>query len=153
MTDTPHALADTIALPPPDALFTPAQDRFTAPFWEAAAMGRLCLPRCAACGTWAMPPLPFCPACRAQGHDWVQIDPPCGVLHSHTIVTRAIMPEMQGHLPFVPATVEFPQAGGLRLVAARVGMRLDDIRIGMALRARFDRRADGVAVPRFTRAE
>lgn len=137
-----------IALPPPDALFTPAQDRFTAPFWDAAAQGRLCLPRCAHCGTWAMPPLPFCPVCRHQGHTWPEVAP-TGILHSFTIVRRAILPEMTGHLPFVPATVEIPQAGGIKLVAALVGMPLADIRIGMALRARFDMRADGVAVPRF----
>jgi uncharacterized OB-fold protein len=141
-------MTDTIALPPPDALFTPAQDRFTAPFWDAAAQGRLCLPRCAGCGAWAMPPLPFCPECHHQGHDWVQVAPR-GTLHSFTIVRRAILPDMAGHLPFVPATVEIPQAGGIKLVAALVGMPVADIRIGMPLRARFDRRADGVAVPRF----
>ena len=148
MSDAPPDWVDRIALAPPDALFTLATDRFTAPFWQAAAQGRLCLPRCASCGQWAMPPLPFCPACHAQGHDWPQVDPH-GVLHSYTIVTRAILPEMAGHLPYVPATVEFPQAGGVRLVAAVVGLRLGDLRIDMALRARFDTRSDGVTVPRF----
>lgn len=148
MTDLPPDWAGRIALAPPDALFTLATDRFTAPFWQAAAQGRLCLPRCAACGEWAMPPLPFCPACHAQGHDWPEVDPQ-GVLHSYTIVTRAILPEMAGHLPFVPATVAFPQAGGVRLVAAVVGLRLGDLRIDMPLRARFDTRPDGVTVPRF----
>lgn len=152
MTSTlPPEWRDALALPPPDALFTPSEDRFTAPFWAAAAEGRLCLPRCAACGAWAMPPLPFCAACHAQGHDWPEIRPE-GVLHSFTVVTRAILPELQGHLPYVPATVALPQAGGLRLVAAVVGVRVGDIRIGMPLRARFDRRADGVTVPRFVPA-
>jgi len=140
--------ADRIALPPPEALFTLSTDRFTAPFWDAAAQGRLCLPRCAACGGWAMPPLPFCPQCHAQGHDWPEVNPR-GVLHSYTVVTRAILPEMVGHLPYVPATVEFPHAGGVRLVAAVVGLRVGDLRIGMLLHTRFDTRPDGVAVPRF----
>lgn len=148
MSTLPPDWADRIALPPPDALFTLVTDRFTAPFWDATAQGRLCLPRCVACAAWAMPPLAFCPECHAQGHDWPEVDPH-GVLHSYTIVTRAILPEMAGHLPYVPATVEFPQAGGVRLVAAVVGLRVGDLRIGMPLRTRFDTRPDGVSVPRF----
>ncbi len=148
----PPEWRDAIARPPPDALFTPTEDRFTAPFWAAAAQGRLSLPRCASCGVWAMPPLPFCAACHAQGHDWPEIAPE-GVLHSFTVVTRAILPEIADHLPYVPATVTFAQAGGLRLVAAVVDVPVGRIRIGMPLRARFDARADGVTVVRFVPAK
>ena len=43
-----------------------------APFWEAAAEGRLVLPRCRACGTYVWYPRTFCPDCRTFGVDWVR---------------------------------------------------------------------------------
>ena len=41
------------------------------PFWDAAAEGRLVLPRCRACGTYVWYPRTFCPDCRTFGVDWV----------------------------------------------------------------------------------
>lgn len=140
--------ADRIAQPPPEALFTLATDRFTAPYWAAAAEGRLTVPRCRACGTWRMPPGPFCPACRSQDVDWPAVEP-WGEVHSFTVVTRAVLPGMEASLPYVPATVTLPQAGGVRLIAPLVGMPVGTIAIGMRAAARFHRRADGVAIPCF----
>ncbi|MFN3642585.1 MAG: Zn-ribbon domain-containing OB-fold protein [Gemmobacter sp.] len=140
--------ADRIALPPPEALFTLATDRFTAPYWDAAAKGRLTVPRCADCGTWRMPPGPFCPACRSQALDWPDLDPR-GAVHSFTVVTRALLPGMEASLPYVPATVTLPQAGGVRLIAPLVDVPLRAIAIGQRARVRFHRRGDGVAIPCF----
>lgn len=140
--------ADRIAQPPPEALFTPAADRFTAPYWEAAAQRRLSVPRCADCGTWRMPPGPFCPHCRSQAMDWPTLDP-WGEVHSYTIITRALLPGMEDSLPYVPATVTLPQAGGIRLIAPLVDVPIRSIAIGRRATLRFHHRADGAAIPCF----
>lgn len=140
--------ADCIARPPPEALFILATDRFTAPFWQAAAQGRLSVPRCADCGTWRMPPGPFCPSCHAQEMDWPTLEP-WGEVHSYTVITRALLPGMEASLPYVPATVILPQAGGIRLIAPLVDVAVGAIRIGRRAALRFHHRADGAAIPCF----
>jgi uncharacterized protein len=140
--------ADRIAQPPPEALFTLATDRFTAPYWQAAAQGRLTVARCASCKAWRMPPQPFCASCRSQELEWPTLEP-WGEIHSFTVVTRALLPGMEASLPYVPATVTLPQAGGVRLIAPLIGVAPATIAIGQRATATFHRRADGVAIPCF----
>jgi uncharacterized OB-fold protein len=135
-----------IALAPPEALFTPVADRWTAPFWEAARAHRLTACRCAACGAFRMPPTPFCPDCRSQAVDWPDL-PGTGTLFSFTVVRRAISPEMEGHLPYVPALVDLDGAPGARLMTTVVGCALADLRIGARLRIGWRDRSDGWSVP------
>lgn len=137
-----------IAVAPAEGLFTLTTDRWTRPFWDAAADGWLTACRCAGCGAFRMPPTPFCPECRSQAVDWPRL-PGTGTVFSYTVVRRAIAPGMEGALPYVPALIDLDEAPGARLIAAIVGCELADLRIGARVRVDFDRRADGVAVPRF----
>lgn len=142
---------DLIALAPPEALFTPTEDRWTSPFWAAAREGRLTACRCAACGAFRMPPTPFCPECRSQDVDWPALSG-MGTLFSFTIVRRAISPEMEGHLPYVPALIDLEGAPGARLMANVVDCLLSQLAIGARVKVRFRMRHDGVAIPEFTLA-
>lgn len=138
----------SMAKRPPEALFTLDTDQWTAPFWTAAAERRLTAPRCAACGTFRMPPTPFCPACRSQSLDWPTLSGK-GVLYSYTVVTRAIVPEMEEAIPYVPALVTLPDAGGVRLITNVVETCIDDLRIDAELRVTFHERQDGTVLPFF----
>jgi hypothetical protein len=132
---------------PPEALFSLVTDAWTAPFWEAARQRRLTIPRCAACGTWRMPPTPFCPACQTKGIDWQEVAPE-GRLYSWTVVTRA--PGMALPAPYIPAVVALPQAGGVRLVAAVIGARAAELWVDQPVDLVWETRSDDVVVPRFT---
>ena len=44
----------------PAMMKDPFADALTQPFWDAAAEGRLVAPRCTVCGTFVLPPQPFC---------------------------------------------------------------------------------------------
>lgn len=104
---------------------------WTEPFWQAAAEERLVLPRCGACGTHRWPPGPFCPNCRSQVVDWVSAGR--AELYSYTIVRqRGASPEEPGPI-VAPGLVEFPEAGGVRIMAAIVGSPVDAIGIGALL--------------------
>ena len=106
-------------------------DQWTQPFWDAAARHELVIPRCAACKTWHWPPAPFCPKCRSQEQEWLPAGP--ARLYSFSIVHRpGPTPEEPSQL-IVPGLVEFPEAGGMRFVAAIVESEVDDITIGAAL--------------------
>jgi uncharacterized OB-fold protein len=138
----------TLAKRPPDSLFQLVTDRWTQPFWDAAREGRLAAPRCASCGSFRMPPTPFCPHCRSQEIDWVTLSGK-GVLYSYTTVARAIVPEAADHVPYVAAVIELPDAGGVRLVSNMVECEIEQLAIGMPVTVLFDGLPDGVAVPRF----
>lgn len=141
-----------IARRPLESLFELATDRWTEPFWQAARERRLTVARCASCGRFRMPPTPFCPHCLSQELEWPTL---CGrgTIYSFTIVARAIFPEMEACIPYVPALVELPDADGVRLITNIVDVPVDHIAIGAEVEAVWDERRDGVVIPRFTLAE
>jgi uncharacterized OB-fold protein len=138
-----------IAVAPPAALFDLAVDRWTAPFWEAAREHRLVAARCADCGAFRMPATPFCPGCLSQAIDWTELSG-LGTVFSYTVVRRAITPEMEGALPYVPALIDLDGAPGARLIAAVVGVPVEAVTVGARVRVSWEDRPDGVSVPRFT---
>ena len=114
------------------------KDQWTQPFWDATARGELTLPHCASCGAHRWPPGPFCPQCRSQEVAWAPAGP--GFLYSYTVVRQ---PTADGGTRIVaPSLVEFPEAGGVRIVAALVDTPLDAIRIGSELTLGWQRHGE-----------
>ena len=104
-------------------------DAWTEPFWTAAAEGELRLVRCGDCRRYRWPPGPFCPHCQSQRTEWTPAGP--ARIYSFTIVREAAgdgAPQVHA-----PALVEFPDAHGVRLMAAIVDAPVQAIRIGAAL--------------------
>lgn len=125
----------------------PAITHLTRPFWDAAAEGRLLLPRCNACGQHFFRPEVACTHCFATDWQWVPASGR-GTLYSHSIVHRAPAPGFA--VPFVLAVVELEE--GPVIFSNLVGCTAEDVRIGMALRVRFERVAATVWLPRFEAA-
>lgn len=134
---------------PPPGLFDMVTNAWTQPYWDAARQHRLVAPRCQACGSFRMPPTPFCPACRSQAIDWVTLSGK-GRIYSYTVVSRAIFPGMEASLPYVPAVIALADAGGIRLISNVVDAPLAAIAIDAAVSVLFDDLEGGVSVPRFT---
>lgn len=132
----------------PAALVDLHPDPHTEPFWAAAREHRLVAPRCQACGRFRMPPTPFCPGCRRQGVDWVEL---CGrgTVYSFTVSHQAFVPQLKDHVPFVVAVVEPEDAPGIRLVTNLVGTETDDVRIGMPVEVVWDDVHEHATIPRF----
>ena len=118
-------------------------DAWTEPFWAAAEKGELTLPRCTDCARFRWPPGPFCPHCHSQRVEWRASGP--ARVYSFTVVRN------QDAKLHVPALVEFPEADGVRILAAIVDKAIEDIRIGAALRVHWSRAAN-VSVPIFSLA-
>ena len=137
--------------PPPD-LFKLSTNAWTQPFWDATARHELVAAQCTDCGTFRMPPTPFCPCCQSQRITWARLSG-SGEIYSYTIVERAILPGMEDHLPYVPTVITLDGAGGVRLISNVVDVAVADIRVGMAVRVVWDDLpGQGVAVPRFVPA-
>jgi uncharacterized OB-fold protein len=141
-----------IAKRPPMQFFRLVTDQWTKPFWDAAADARLVAPRCADCGTFRMPPTPFCPTCQSQRLDWVELSGD-GTVYSYSIVTRALIPGTEDALPYITAVIALAGAGGARLISNIVDVPIDGVRIGDAVRVVWDDEASGIAVPRFVLLE
>ena len=114
----------TISTSPAIAELEIPMDAWTRPFWEAARERRLVMPRCGQCATWRWPPGPFCPCCQSQSVEWIEAGE--GRIYSFTIVR-------DGEDVHIPALVEFPRAGGVRLLAAIVGAKPASVAIGAAV--------------------
>lgn len=137
--------------PPPD-LFKLSTNAWTQPFWDATARHELVAAQCTDCGTFRMPPTPFCPCCQSQRITWARLSG-SGEIYSYTIVERAILPGMEDHLPYVPTVITLDGAGGVRLISNVVEVEVADIRVGMAVQVVWDDLpGQGVAVPRFVPA-
>jgi uncharacterized OB-fold protein len=138
----------TASKAPPAAHYEPTPDRWSQPFWDAAAEGRLTCPRCAMCATFRFPPGPFCWRCQSQDVEWVELSG-LATVYSFIVVRRALDPSLVDAVPFVIALVEFDGAPGARMMSNVVDCEIEEIAIGMTVRARFEQLRPGFSFPRF----
>jgi uncharacterized OB-fold protein len=138
-----------LKVPPPE-LADIKPDRWTAPFWKAAAEHRLVCARCRICGRFRMPPGPFCPRCRSQEVDWPELTGP-GTVFTYTVVIHPVLPILRDHVPYAAAVVTLPDADGARLIGNLVGMDSDEVRVEMPVEVQWADVGPGISVPRFTR--
>jgi uncharacterized OB-fold protein len=124
----------------------PDPSPYSAPFWEAAGQHRLVLQRCGACGTLQHYPRPWCTTCLSEDLGWVD-SPGLGTLYSFTVIRRQVHPAFAPLVPYVYGLVDLDE--GPRLTTNVVGCAVDDVAIGMRLRARFEDVADGRTVVLF----
>lgn len=143
-----NSMPEAISKAPPQEMVHIATDQWTKPFWDAAKEHRLVGAKCGNCGTFRLPPSPMCPKCHSQQIDWVQLSGK-GTIYTYTIITRAMFPSMEPHIPYVPAVISLDGAGGTRLVSNIVGARVGDIAIGGKVRVIWEDHTDGKTVPHF----
>lgn len=117
----------------------------TAPYWEAAAEGRLLVQECPDCGLVFHYPRAFCPDCFGDDVAWREAEG-TGEVYSHSPAhTMSGWPEED--LPLVIAYVELDE--GPRMVT-NVDADPEEVEIGTRVRVTFveTERAD-VAIPVF----
>jgi uncharacterized OB-fold protein len=120
----------------------------TAFFWAGTAAGELRIQRCMNCGALRHPPGPMCPRCRepqrppggAGGH---AVAAGTGEVYSYVVHHHPPVPGKT--LPFIVALVELPE--GVRIVGELLGVRPDQVRVGLPVRAEFVRVDDELALP------
>lgn len=114
------------------------------PYWEAASVGRLVLPRCTEDGAFLWPPRPFCPRHMTSEVDWSDVAGE-GAVYSYTIVHRG-EGTFGASSPYVLAYVEIDE--GPRILTnlmTPLGHPVTDAEIGMRVAARFVAREDGAS--------
>ena len=136
------------ALPAPRPPFNPE----AAPFWTAAAEGRLVLPVCDACGHHIWYPRSWCPACGTDAITWTELSAR-GTVYARTVLRKGMGP-WGAAAPYVVAYVEL--AEGPRVLVNIVTDDPETVVIGTPVAATFvaiDDDAEGKppqAILRFT---
>lgn len=122
----------------------PTED--SAPFWEAAHRGELCMQKCSDCGHFRFPPSILCARCLSERHEWTKLSGR-GTVFSWIVVHQSQHPAFNPDTPYNVAIVELEE--GPRLHTRIVGCANDDIRIGLPVEVVFDRVDDQVSLVNF----
>jgi uncharacterized OB-fold protein len=136
-------MTETVAAKP---LPTPAPiiNSETKPFWDAAAEGRLLLPRCNECQVVLWYPRAFCPECSSFDISWFEATGR-GTIYSYTINRRG-----QGDyrdLAYVVAYVELEE--GPRVLTNIVDCDPETLSVGQSVEVVFHPTSNGAALARF----
>ncbi|MGE0384672.1 MAG: Zn-ribbon domain-containing OB-fold protein [Gammaproteobacteria bacterium] len=125
-------------------------DAATQPFWDAAKQDRLAAPRCTHCGTFRLPPSPYCFVCQHREVEWVDL-PGTGTVYSFTIVRHPLHPDLAACCPYAAGVVELDgtQGAGARMLVNIVDCDVDTLKIGDRVRIVFEHVNAEMSVPRF----
>ena len=105
----------------------------TAFFWAGTAVGELRIQRCGGCGSVRHPPGPMCPSCGRASDGGYVVAAGTGEVYSYVVHHHPPVPGKR--LPMVVALVQLPE--GVRMVGEMPGVRPDQVRIGLPVRATF----------------
>ncbi|MGD9793727.1 MAG: Zn-ribbon domain-containing OB-fold protein [Acidimicrobiia bacterium] len=134
----PTILADTHA------------DALTQPFWDAAKEDRLVCQQCTNCGTFRMPPSPFCFNCQKRDYTFTEL-PGTGKIYSFTVVRHPLHPDLADCCPYVSGVVELDgtQGAGARMLVNIIGVDPETVKIGDAVEIVFEHVNVEMSTPRF----
>ena len=135
----------------PAMMRDPHADEITQPFWDAALDGRLVASRCTTCGTFVLPPQPYCFTCQDTTFEWVELAG-TGTVYTFTVVRHPLTPNLAEVVPYASGVIELDgtQGAGCRMIANIVDCDPEAVRIGDKVRVVFDHVSDTMALPRFT---
>src|SRR4051794_33420648 len=109
----------------------------TAPYWAAAADGKLVIQRCRACRRWVHFPRPRCPRC---GGAELAFEPVSGQgrVETFSVIHRPFVAGFEADAPYVVAWVALPEQEGLRTLGNVTGCAPDEVTIGMPVEVWFE---------------
>jgi len=123
----------------PSILRATYADLSTQPFWDAARDDRLVAPRCTNCGTFRLPPSPFCFACQHQDVEWVEL-PGTATVYTFTVVRHPLHPDLADACPYASAVVELDgtQGAGARMIVNVIDCDVDALDVGDRVTVAFE---------------
>ncbi len=141
----PHEPPQGRATPPASpGVMRPVISPDTEFFWAGTAAGELRIQRCDGCGALRHPPGPMCPSCGAMaaGTPGHVVAAGTGEVYSYVVHHHPPVPGKK--LPIVIALVQLPE--GVRMTGELLGLRPEQARIGLPVRAEFIPVDDGLTL-------
>lgn len=124
----------------------PQIDDLSRPFWEAARRRELVLQKCQECGHYRHPPGNTCPRCLSDKLEWVKASGQ-GTVYTWTVFHQVYHRAFARDVPYAVVVVEL--AEGPRLVTNLVGVRAEDITVGMPVEVVFEDITPEITLPKF----
>ncbi len=147
--DISPATANPTSIVNPTSHMRPQITSDTAFFWAGITAGELRIQRCASCGALRHPPGAMCPACGEPSGGGYVVAAGTGEVFSYVVHHHPPVPGKK--LPMVVALVQLPE--GVRMVGEMPGVRPDQVRIGLPVRATFVRVDEDLTLPAWQPAE
>jgi uncharacterized OB-fold protein len=116
------------------------------PFFAAAGRHQLVIHRCKECGHYRFPPREICSNCLSNRAEWVPASGK-GEVFSFNVMHQVYHPGFAGEVPY--AVVLIKLAEGAKMISNLVGVKPQDIRIGMPVEVVFERTSDEITLPKF----
>ncbi len=133
-------MADIAALLPP-------ADETNRPYREALKDGRLCLPRCDACGEFRLRASRYCPSCGGTSSRWEELSG-SGRLWGRCVFHQVYFEAFRDRVPYGVVIVELEE--GVRVFSNLAdGIDTMQVPIGTALAAVYEPVSDEVTLLRF----
>ncbi|MET0830390.1 MAG: Zn-ribbon domain-containing OB-fold protein [Microbacterium sp.] len=123
-------------------------DQDNVAFFRGLLDRRLLINRCADCSRYHSPPRPFCPTCWSDDVRPTEVSGR-GTLHSFTVLhVGPPFPDADYAAGYPVGVIDLEEQPGVRATAKIVGVRNEEIRIGMPVELTWIER-DGAPVPAF----
>lgn len=123
----------------------PFPDEDTQEFWDGAKRHELLVQKCNH-NHLRYPPRPICPDCFSQEFKWEKMSGK-GEVYTFIIVRVAPRPDWQEYVPYVLAVVKLDE--GPRVETNIVGIKPEDVKIGMKVEVVFEDVTEKVTLPKF----
>ncbi len=117
----------------------PVIDRDNEAFWKGGERGELLIQRCCQCRTYIHPPTGFCPDCESRVTAYEAVSGRATIT-SFTINHKQWIPDLP--VPYVLALVTIAEQDDVRLATNIVDCDPETVRIGMAVKVRFEPAGD-----------
>lgn len=121
------------------------------PYWDFIGKRELRIQRCAACGRFRHPPMPFCAKCGSGETQWAAV-PGSGSVFTYTIAHYATHPALKDAVPYNIAVVHLDSADDVRIVSNVIDAKPEEMKVGLRVKLVWDDNGEGLPLPRFCKA-
>lgn len=128
----------------------PRLDGPEAPFWEGLREGEIRVQHCSDCRRPRFPASRYCPACHGDRFDWMPVTTR-GEIETFCVFHKAYFPGFASDMPY--AVIQVKLDNGLRFYSNIIGLRNDELRTGMRVKAAFERATPEVTLLKFAPEE
>lgn len=116
------------------------------PFFAAAQRRQLVVQRCRQCGTHRFPAREICSECLSNASEWVPVSGK-GTVFSFNVMHQVYHPGFADEVPYAVVVIKLDE--GAKILSNIVGIRPDQIRIGMPVEVVFEQISDEITLPKF----
>lgn len=127
----------------------PRLREFAADFYKFCRQHELRFQKCLKCGTWRHVPRDMCAHCGSFEWEWA-LSTGRGKVFSWTTVAQPMLPAFAKAVPYSPAIIELDE--GVRMVSWVVGVKPEELKLGMPVEVAFEDISAEIALAKFRRA-